>query len=101
MRPLSRSHAPRGNARWDALRSVQRNDKSRRRASQSCVPTRSVGTREDPAFALRFRLGNELPAADAPWMIFQVFFLRHNFSPAIQLIQTIRAVLSDERMAVG
>jgi hypothetical protein len=39
----SRSHAERGNARWDALRPVP--EKPRRRASLTCVPTQSVGTR--------------------------------------------------------
>jgi cytochrome c oxidase assembly factor CtaG/ferredoxin len=39
----SRSHALRGNARWDALRPVPQ--KPRHRASHTCVPAQSVGTR--------------------------------------------------------
>ncbi len=41
----SRSHARRGNARRDALRPVLPTNQPRRRASQTCVPTQSVGTR--------------------------------------------------------
>ncbi len=46
--PSSRSHAPRGNARPDAPRLVPLppENQPRRGASQPCVPTRSVGTRE-------------------------------------------------------
>jgi hypothetical protein len=40
-----RSHALRGNARRDALRPVLRETQMRRGASQTCDPTRSVGTR--------------------------------------------------------
>ncbi len=40
-----RSHALRGNTRRDALRPLRCNNKPRRRASHTCIPTLCVGTR--------------------------------------------------------
>ena len=73
--PLSipRSHAPRGNARRDALRPEPSHSSSpcgvRRRASRTCVPTRSVGTRgKGVLIVLALALGVAVPAAaeDSP-----------------------------------
>ncbi len=43
---IPRSHALRGNARPDAPRPVPSEERTRHRASQTCVPTQSVGTRD-------------------------------------------------------
>ncbi len=43
----------RGNAHQDALRPVHRKDKTRRGASQTCVPTQERGNEGAPLLALR------------------------------------------------